>query len=293
MSGPTPALGSDELAKLAARCAPQLRIDLSRADHRLVLTHFGDLVEGIEAHELVAPLTERTRNRYLNLVENLRRWCVMEGFVEEGAQLHEVPVASLRTLVELWLAWRCSEVTEDHPLVEVGRATRAGMRRGTQGLQDPAELRAALSWWASCYGLSSVVSPRAQAISGARRAQKKARGLSDEEIESVALALYQGEVFDLGFSKLRGDLCHARELAAFNVSLQASLRASERVLLRDEHAHLTSQGELIVVLGRTKRQCQGPVSCARGRTVVLPGDGQQNCPVVAGCSARGFSWSGA
>ena len=33
--------------------------------------------------------------------------------------------------------------------------------------------------------------------------------------------------------------------------------------------------------------CQGPVSCARGRTVVLPGGGQQNCPVVARCSARG------
>lgn len=175
MSGPTPALGSDELAKLAARCAPQLRINLSHADHRLVLTHFGDLVEGIEAHELVAPLTERTRNRYLNLVENLRRWCVMEGFVEEGAQLHEVPVASLRTLVELWLAWRCSEVTEDHPLVEVGRATRAGMRRGTQGLQDPAELRATLCVVGLVLRTLQRRVPHAQAISGARGRRKGPR----------------------------------------------------------------------------------------------------------------------
>lgn len=29
------------------------------------------------------------------------------------------------------------------------------------------------------------------------------------------------------------------------------------------------------------------MSCAQRRTVELPGRGQQNCPVVAGCSARG------
>jgi len=40
-------------------------------------------------------------------------------------------------------------------------------------------------------------------------------------------------------------------------------------------------------------RCQGPVSSARWRTVVLPGRGQQNCPVVARCSAREFSGPGA
>ena len=33
--------------------------------------------------------------------------------------------------------------------------------------------------------------------------------------------------------------------------------------------------------------CQGPVGSAQWRTVELPVRGQQNCPVVARCSARG------
>ena len=36
-----------------------------------------------------------------------------------------------------------------------------------------------------------------------------------------------------------------------------------------------------------RRRCQGPVGSAQWRTVELPVRGQQNCPVVARCSARG------
>ena len=40
-----------------------------------------------------------------------------------------------------------------------------------------------------------------------------------------------------------------------------------------------------------ERMCQRPVGSAQWRTVELPSRGQQNCPVVARCSARWVSWS--
>ena len=39
---------------------------------------------------------------------------------------------------------------------------------------------------------------------------------------------------------------------------------------------------------RMVNHCQRPVGSAQWRTVELPGGGQQNCPVVARCSARGL-----
>ena len=50
--------------------------------------------------------------------------------------------------------------------------------------------------------------------------------------------------------------------------------------------------QLVISPGGTNRVanlvlvCQGPVGSAQGRTVELPVRGHQNCPVVAGCSAR-------
>ena len=58
-----------------------------------------------------------------------------------------------------------------------------------------------------------------------------------------------------------------------------SKRLEDRARYRWERVQRCADGSM-------KFRCQGPVGSARWRTVGLPVRGQQNCPVVARCSAR-------
>ncbi len=54
--------------------------------------------------------------------------------------------------------------------------------------------------------------------------------------------------------------------------------------LRWPEAVLSDEIRRLIVIG----ECQWPIGSARGRTVELPAGGQQNCPVMAIRTARGF-----
>ena len=61
---------------------------------------------------------------------------------------------------------------------------------------------------------------------------------------------------------------------------------SDRILRIEEVLAMTGLSRSSLYRRINDGTCQRPVGSAQWRTVELPGGGQQNCPVVAGCSAR-------
>jgi len=137
---------------------------------------------------------------------------------------------------------------------------------------------------------------------------RKAAGWSADELggDPLTLALPDGHLIDIieltdarkggsepeALGNLLGSLTFDA-VPAFDFWLRAQqlhLSSRQQTRLRDRVLADLATGRFDDALRRARRlvdlDCQGPVGCARWRTVELPGRGQQNCPVTARCCAR-------
>lgn len=274
--------------------AAPLRLDPGNALDRMVVAHVGDILAGIDPARFVSPLSRAVRRRYERTVLNFQRWCCLEGFTSEPADTAGLPVAELRVAVEEWLAWRVSPIDASHPL-SVDHARRAGVRheggwRATAAHGNPEQLRSVIRWWASALGLGEIVTARAEEISGPVRVVRPARALTDVEIVGVTEALLECSV-TCCVDVARSEAWHARQLAAFNISLAASLRQCELSMLRDDNVVEVDPDGVTVRFPRTKQHPEGRVVRLRRRGDVL-------CPVwaltrwLALCADRNWSRGG-
>lgn len=271
------------------RFAPHLRLDPASELDRLLVDHFGDILENIEPWKFTPPIGDSTRARYEGMVTNFTRWCAHEQLIANDEQPQHLDAETLRTAAQSWLAWRAQPCDPDHPLT-----ITAARKRGDSvdcGYRAPSarkkldHLRDAIKWWAVSAGIDDPLSGAATQLRTVRHNEptERARPLTDIELVAAVRALTDEtvvtvddltRVFDGVETRLRA--WHYRELAALNITVAVSLRrTSELPRLTDSAVTAIDPDGVTIHLAKVKN------SRTRGRTIKLRPRDDALCPLWA------------